>query len=624
MPVELTEASNGKIYGAGIYIFEYNPDIKAFNDIKKIPTVGFIGKLMEVSESTLLGMDFGEIAYQVGIEDRGKIFKLDLVNYAASEILTFDGTNGRHPDNSGLIKVNNLVNPVAVCSDMTLYMDGNGQAVLHPADIDNGSTGDRIQLSVSESNFNCDNIGENNVILTATDAAGNSSTCNAIVTVADTVSPEVVSHDIEVFLDAGGRVDIEAGDVDNGSSDACGIQAMELDVKSFTSVDMGENTIELTVTDNNGNSAASKAIVTVSDSIPPVANCIDIEIGLDEDGNAVIEAGKIDNSSSDASGIHAMNLDLTSFTCENIGENIVELVVTDNYGNSSSCKAVITVVDSIVPEISCVTNQAVYLNPYEDSFLPLNSEWAPEITDNCGIETTMYSINGGDPVILSSQGSFELEAGTYNINLLAADGAGNISSCTSVFSVEKRPANILILQNDVNLKQREIQMEAVLMDELIEEGIEGKKLVFVFNGYSETVITNENGTAAVAFPFDEVHSGTYSVAVNFDEDATYTGSSSETDLVTESGLISVSDVRAYPNPFSERLYIEFVSPKSADARIDIFDSAGRLVKTILNQSVEKGIFYKVEYIPNFESSGYFTYRINIDEVVYNGKILYKQ
>jgi len=44
-----------------------------------------------------------------------------------------------------------------------------------------------------------------------------------LVTIQDILAPMVVTQDITVELDATGNVSITAADIDNGSSDACGI-----------------------------------------------------------------------------------------------------------------------------------------------------------------------------------------------------------------------------------------------------------------------------------------------------------------------------------------------------------------------------------------------------------------
>ena len=74
--------------------------------------------------------------------------------------------------------------PTASCKPATITL-ANGTATITPADIDNGSTDEcsTVTLSVSKSQFDCSNIGANNVTLTVMDAAGNTSTCVAVVTV---------------------------------------------------------------------------------------------------------------------------------------------------------------------------------------------------------------------------------------------------------------------------------------------------------------------------------------------------------------------------------------------------------------------------------------------------------
>ena len=78
-------------------------------------------------------------------------------------------------------------------------------------------------LSVNPSSFTCANVGANTVTLTVTDVNGNASTCTSIVTVQDNVAPIAICQNITVALSASGTVSITAAQINNGSSDACGI-----------------------------------------------------------------------------------------------------------------------------------------------------------------------------------------------------------------------------------------------------------------------------------------------------------------------------------------------------------------------------------------------------------------
>ena len=85
-------------------------------------------------------------------------------------------------------EVNNSCQPdlEAVCQDINVTLLPGGQVGISASDVDGGSI-DAFSGSVSPSTFNCDNLGENDVILTIMDDNGNSDDCTAIVTVEDGV-----------------------------------------------------------------------------------------------------------------------------------------------------------------------------------------------------------------------------------------------------------------------------------------------------------------------------------------------------------------------------------------------------------------------------------------------------
>ena len=72
-----------------------------------------------------------------------------------------------------------------MCKDITISLDTNGAASINTADIDCGS-GDNcgtVTLSLSQTDFNSSDIGDNSVTLTVTDSAGNTAECVTTVTV---------------------------------------------------------------------------------------------------------------------------------------------------------------------------------------------------------------------------------------------------------------------------------------------------------------------------------------------------------------------------------------------------------------------------------------------------------
>jgi subtilisin-like proprotein convertase family protein len=351
--------------------------------------------------------------------------------------LTATDASGNSSSCNAIVTVLDTVSPVVNCQNTTIYLDANGAASITAADINNNSTDNCaiISLVAGQTSFTCVNIGANTVSLTATDASGNSSSCNAIVTVLDTVSPLVNCQNITVYLDANGAASITAADINNNSTDNCAIISLVAGQTSFTCANIGANTVSLTATDASGNSSSCNAIVTVLDTVSPVANCQNITVYLDANGAASITAADINNNSTDNCAIISLVAGQTSFTCANIGANTVSLTATDASGNSSSCNAIVTVLDTISPVVNC-QNINVYLDANGAA-----STTAADInnnsTDNCAIIS-----------LVAGQTSFTCaNIGANTVSLTATDASGNSSSCNAIVTVLDTVSPVANCQN---------------------------------------------------------------------------------------------------------------------------------------------------------------------------------
>ncbi|MCG2419635.1 M36 family metallopeptidase, partial [Aequorivita sp. F47161] len=337
------------------------------------------------------------------------------------------------------VTVNDTEPPVASCvGAFTIQLDASGAASIVAADIDNGSTDNCgiASLSISPSSFTCADVGANNVILTVTDVNGNTSTCTTVVTVEDNIAPMAVCQNITAQLDATGNVSIVAADVDGGSTDACGIASMSVTPSSFTCADVGPNTVTLTVTDVNGNTSTCTATVTVEDNVAPTAVCQDITVQLDATGNVSIVAADVDGGSTDACGITSTSIDITDFTCADIGPNNVTLTVTDVNGNTSTCVAVVTVEDSIPPTIACPADITANTDA---GMCTANVTFAmPIVLDNCTATATQ---TGGLP-----SGS-DFPIGVNTVEFTATDSGGNTTVCSFTITVTDNELPTMVCQN---------------------------------------------------------------------------------------------------------------------------------------------------------------------------------
>ena len=117
-------------------------------------------------------------------------------------------------------------------------------------------------INISCSPSNPFPVGTTTVTCTATDDAGYSSTCMYDVVVTDNEAPDPICQNISIDVSAG-PVTITTADINNGSTDNCGIQSFSLSEDTFDCNDEGVNTVTLTVLDVNGNSNTCDATVTV-------------------------------------------------------------------------------------------------------------------------------------------------------------------------------------------------------------------------------------------------------------------------------------------------------------------------------------------------------------------------
>ncbi|WP_242086304.1 HYR domain-containing protein [Aestuariivivens sediminis] len=317
--------------------------------------------------------------------------------------------------------------PIAVCQDISIDLDADGEVKpnrkLFPDDIDGGSS-DNCNFNLAFANgfngqFDCSDVGVNIITLVVTDASGNQSMCDAQVTVVDANTPPVaVCKDITVQLDATGNATITGMDIDNGSSDLCGIASYTATPNTFDCSNIGTNNVVLTVTDYSGNTATCNATVTVEDKVKPTVSCQPFTLELDDSGEGTIDIDDIALSLPyDACGIANTVISKTFFDCSDLGDNSVRITVTDNYGNGSFCDAIVTVEDNIPPVVPSLSD----INwgcAYEPD--------TPTATDNC----TGGTIDG------VPDASFPITT-TTTITWTFTDNASNSSTTTQLITINQ-------------------------------------------------------------------------------------------------------------------------------------------------------------------------------------------
>lgn len=354
-------------------------------------------------------------------------------------VLTVTDVNGNAATCSTTITVQDNVAPTAVCKNATVALNLLGMGSISTAQINNGSADNcsAVTLSLNQTNFSCANVGSNTVTLTVTDAGGGTATCSATVMVQDNLSPTVVCQSATLVLNTSGTATLTTAQINNGSSDNCGIVSQTLSKTNFTCADVGSNSVIMTASDASGNTSYCVATVNVTDNIAPTAVCQNITVQLGPGGTVSITPAQVNNGSTDNCGAaNLVSVLPNSFNCFNTGANTVTLKVNDSGGNTSTCSAIVTVQDVVAPSAIC-KNATVTLSAGGMASVT-SAQINNGSNDNCG-GTVSTSLN------VSSFTCANIGANT--VILTASDAGGNTSTCSATVTVADNIAPTAVCQN---------------------------------------------------------------------------------------------------------------------------------------------------------------------------------
>lgn len=348
--------------------------------------------------------------------------------------LTANDGNGNTQFCTFTVTLKDITPPVVVCKPFSTYLNTTGSSVIVTADVfQSGSDncGTVNQVSVVPNIFTCGQVGPNTVTLTVNDGNGNNSTCTAIVTVLDTIKPTMICQNATLNLNANGESTLTVAQVNNGSFDNCSIAAFTLSQTLFTCSNLGANLVTLTGQDPSGNTSVCSAIVTVFDFILPVAKCKNITASLGPNGMITVNPALVDDGSTDNC---SMTFTITpgTFTCANIGVNVVTFRATDAAGNTATCTARVSIKDATAPTALC-KSATVFLGANGQGTLTV-AQVNNGSFDNCGIVSTTLSQTLFDCSNISSSGQ--------TVVMTLKDASNNTSSCLALVLVKDAMAPV--------------------------------------------------------------------------------------------------------------------------------------------------------------------------------------
>ncbi|MCB0612826.1 MAG: HYR domain-containing protein, partial [Phaeodactylibacter sp.] len=366
------------------------------------------------------------------------------------------------------------------------------------------------------------------VILTVTDEAGNSTTCEVTLTLVDDEAPSIDCSQIVTDRNAApGQCSftMPGNGFDPTYSDNCSAAlshnyapAPSAHTLAGATFPLGTTSVTWTVQDENGQTASCTIDITITDDEDPVAMCVPgLTVVLDGSGSFQIPVSFIDLGSWDNCGPLAsklISLDGVNFgseaavDCDDTGAPVtVTLQVEDQSGNTSTCTVAVTVLDNESPDISCPGN--IYTSTDAGVCAATVNGLAPIGQDNCNY-TIDYSLSGattgsgGDDV---SGASFN--TGTTTVTYTITDGSSNSASCSFLVIVSDNeapvaaqcPAGPLTFNSDANACGTAVNYLSPLFDDNCDgAGLSGTLLAGQASGsffpVGTTTITYEYTDAA--------------------------------------------------------------------------------------------------------------------------------
>jgi hypothetical protein len=343
--------------------------------------------------------------------------------------------------------------PTALCQNLTVTLDGNGQASVTASDVDNGSFDNcGIQsLAVNPSTFDCGDVGTPTQITE--------------LFISEYIEGSGNNKCIEIYNGTGAAVNLSTYELRfyfNGNT------APNTTINLSGTVAAGDVFVVcqaladpqfLAQADQTSGAAffnGDDAVVLANNAAP-----IDIMGRIGEDpgtewsvaGNTTMDNTLIRNASvtsgntANAPGFPSLGTEWTQFANDfsgnlgthsvNTGAPTVTLTVTDVNGNTSTCSATVTVEDNTPPTIVCPAPIVMTNDPGQCGAVVTYTATA---TDNCAATVT-YDI---------APGSF-FPVGTTTVTATATDPSGNTATCSFTVTVTDNenptvtcPANITV------------------------------------------------------------------------------------------------------------------------------------------------------------------------------------
>lgn len=451
--------------------------------------------------------------------------------------------------------------------------------------------------------------------------------------------PQTVQSGQIVYLDASGSFDPDGYPLTYFWTSPSGIVLNDYFIPNpqftapaVTSPTDFEFTVE--VTDNLGLSASKSVIITVisTENHPPVAHAgEDLEVNegvtirlngrasYDPDGDEITYRW----TAPDGIELLSANSAVPQFMAPAVTEDtelVFSLVVNDGFFDSEPDYVVVTVRNVNNPPVVNCNNLTVYLN--SNGVYNLTQSDLTALAAGSSDDHTSF----GNLVITANPSTFGCQnlRQPVEVTVYVTDQVGETSSCVAqIIVIDQLPP---VFPNGTrNHKATMSEGEIYLLPDLsnLFKATDNCGIVSYLQNPAPGTAYNRPTSEAVTLTAFDASGNSATITISFALTVRKAKTkSAQIDILSDD--LFESELLAYPNPFREKLYIEFILSESSDVRIEMFNAVGSKISHIFEGYVEAGQLNRFEYLPEREASQMMFYQMTVQNKVFRGKVIYSK
>jgi len=234
-------------------------------------------------------------------------------------------------------------------------------------------------------------VGQSSILVSVTDASGNSATTSVVLNVVDASAPVILSAPPSITLSVGSTCQAAVPNVlpNIVASDNCTANDQLVATQNpsaGTLVSPGQSAITVTVNDSAGNSVATNIPLNVIDTTPPVILSTPSPIIVSAGANCqapvpnALAAILVSDNCTPANEL-VITQSPEAGTLVSPGQNTITITATDATGNQSTRTIPLSVVDGAAPTIKSVCASPNVISPPNHRLVPVTVSVAA--TDGC-------------------------------------------------------------------------------------------------------------------------------------------------------------------------------------------------------------------------------------------------